>query len=1038
MNKNIYSQFRSAKSEKIEILKINIVRDSNDNVEYIVHQLRKEMDNGDLITYYKATKFFKLTRVSKASKDNVKFLAIHADIIRGLYSIGSHYVQIVANILKPEPFGLVYLYGVQETGATPDDAIYKAKNSFKGFMSSFKGTHRTAHIIDPTKEEINWVFKKIKEQKYITVVKGIPAPRLSSGAQKKNDLVQIDNSNEEQMEQFLAGMINDEFIMMVMASPIGKNSLRSWLNASLKEATKWESQKQGSNSINFGVSIPMSMGSSSGVSTGESEGSSLSEGISKGESSTQGTSFSKGITEGFSDGTSTTDSHSTGTSESNGWSETNTKGTSDTDTSGSNRGFSLGVSGGVTALNGNVGGNFSWSDSHADGTSTSEAKGFSGSSGSSASDSHSTGKTYSSSYSDSTTSGVSSSKGINTGTSSSAGKSAGTSHSVNTGLSQSFGIAPSLSIGKSYQFVDKQVEYICELLSVQNKRLANSIEGEGAFFVDFYISSPNTEIQKGIQSLVASTWINNDAKIDVLKGLIPDKLEQKKLSLHMLSFSPCYDMEINRNGKYYKYSSVLQSSEFGAYSHPPRISIGGIDSAVEDRPKMRIPINRQNKEIFIGNIVNGEVFNVEQYKKHKNGYLTDYKFCIGSNEIHHALFSGSSGSGKSVLATRAVHGLYNNTATVDRLTGKTKKRRILILDPKGEWRQMCQVVSPDKFRFFSIGNPQFHPLKMNLLRCPKYISANDYFNIIVEHFCSAYGLLDRAYAQISKTIYNLYDREGAFDNVDDPFWAYERTKNVTLKDAYDELTKERDEADKAGRRYDSDALTTYLTRLQMYNLPKAKEHLLFCNKGGMSIDQVLGDDSITVIESNGLSPAGQSFFFTLLMDGIFKFAQATGGFYQEGQYETVIVLEEANTVLCPENKGGDDGGGSAAIKKFELLIDQSRSYGLFVWTITQKVSAMPSSVIANAGLIFSGKNLQEQDTNILLKACGFDGRIENRDVAKWFPRMPIGEFIIKINKGFEEVDQEPVMVKVAEMKIEKPSDEELDLIIQEGDLLRNQ
>lgn len=1048
-----YDPFTQKNSEKVKIKSLKTVRDNNDNCDYVVHKLEKVCDNGDRVTFYKASKFFKLVRVSKASKDNTKIMSIQADIMRGLYSSDISIIQIVANVLTPEPVGLIYLYGAQAVGETENIAIERCKADYKAFLGAFKGTHRTAHLEVPKRSEMSWIVKKIKEQKYVSYVKGIPAPRASQGGTpKRNSLLnETTSSTEEQMEQFLTGMTTDEFVLMITATPVEQQVLRGWLNKSLKEATKWESMKTGTNSFSAGISIPMTMGASSGTSLNSSDGTSAtnslsaSETLSDSQSSAHSTSTSVGNTSSDSTGqtTGTTSSDANGT----GSSVTNTTG------GGTTTGETIGGSVTVTAGTGNktilpvsaqVGVTGSYNHSNGSSTQFSNATGTTENSthteGNSASNSNthsdSTSNTRSQSDSDTSTTGHSTAKtaGLTNGTTRS------NSYGTNNSSTFSGGLSPSVSIGKTYQFTDKQVEYLCTLLNAQNERLANSTEGEGMFYVDFYISAPDLATQKEISTLVDTAWINNDSKIDILRGIIPkNQPEMEKLAMHMLAFSPCLDMEQNRNGKYYKYSSLLQSSELAAYTHPPRISAGGIDAAMEDRPRMRVPIDRQSKEIFMGYVVNGERYSIEQYAKYGNGYQTDYKFCLGANELHHAVISGSSGSGKSVLATRLVSELYNNTETVDKLTGTHSKKRILILDPKGEWRQMCYVVPPEKYRFFSIGDPSFHPLKLNLLRCPKYISGNDWFNMVVEHFCSAYGLADRALAQISDGIYRLYDQNDVFneDHITDPDWANERTKNITMEDLYDLIAKDRDAAEKRGEKYNVDALTTYLTRLQMFKFKGAKEHIMFCNKGGMSVEEIIGDDSITVVESNGLSTTAQAFFFTLFMEGVFRFAQGTGGFYREGQYETFIVLEEANTVLCPSGNGGsDDKNGTPATKKFELILDQSRSYGLFIWTITQKVAAMPDSVTANAGLIFAGKSLREVDINVLLKALGFDGKFEDRDTAKWFPRMPIGEFIVKINKGFKEVDQEPVMIKVAPIDLHKPTNEELEVIIQSGEMIR--
>ena len=1040
LQKLIYDPYEGQASEQIKILEKRTLYDKNENVEYILFKLEKKIDNGQIIQFYKATRFFRLVRVSKVDKENKMFMEIHTDIIRAMYFTNSTIIHVICNVLKPNPIGLIYLAGVQSTGNTPEEAIRKCGEDFSAYLRSFQGTHRTNHIIGVSKEEVDWVFKKIKEQKYVLNVKGIPQPKVTSGMPQKNNVINSETSTEEQMEQFLVGMATEEFVFMMMATPINKDYLRHWLTKSLNEQTKWESQKQGTNSISMGISIPMSFGMNNGTSTGSSFNSGRNQGnsfsinqsdsVGRNSSSTSGTSWGTN--------TSTNEGGSSGTNNSFG---TN-YGENTSHTDGTNEGTSISGNGNLFGFAGvNVGTNFGSSESETKGSSTGGSSSFGTNTGatwgSSTGSNEGGNSSISTGTNESSTKGFSSSENVGTNTST------GSNFGKTTGSSMSAGLSPSLNIGKTYQWQDMTVAYICELLTLQNSRLKSMTDGDGGFFVDVYISCDNNETQKAIEALIASTWVNPDGKVDLVHGEIPQPAVQKKLSLHMQALSPCLEVQYNKNkGYYYKFSSILRSSEVAAYTHPPRVSIGGLDNAMDDRPKFRIPNDRQNKEIFVGHVISGERFSYDQALKHRGlGYLTDFKYSIGGNELHHAFISGQAGSGKSVLARRLISQLFANTYTTNKMTGKKQKKRVLILDPKGEWRLMGNVVEEGKFKFHSVADPNFHPLPLNLLRCPKYIRPYEYLTMVTEHFCPAYGLLDRAVAQIRSVIFDLYTEVGAFqegDEVYDPCKANERTKNVTLEDVYNRLKQQLEDAEKSNQRNQIDALQTYLTRLDMFSKPHSTEYIMFCKRGGDSIDTLLGGDEVTVVESNGLPKAAQSFFFVLLMDGIFRYAQGVKGFYREGQYETFIVLEEANTVLISSNSGGgnDNNENNNSLQRVSEVIDQSRSYGLFIWTITQKIASMPNSVVANSGLTFIGRSTSEQDINVALTALGYDSKLKDLDVRRFIPRMPIGEFIISVKKGEHEIEQVPTLVKVSPLDVDIPSDEELELIIQRNELAR--
>lgn len=1025
-----YNPYKGSVAEKIAIKKTFPVNDEFGNIKYIAYLLEKKLNDGSIVQFYKASAFFKLQRVSKETKENNKLMEIHTDIVRSLYATNINFIEIIANILKPNPVGLVFLYGVQSTGNSLEEAIRKCSGDFNALLKTFQGTHRTNHVGPCTKEDMQYVFKKLEEQKYVSVVKGIPSRRKDSG-RHNNALVKADNSTEEQIEQFLVGAGETEFCLMLMATPVNKNYLIHWLTKSLDEESRWQRQKQGSTTLGMSVGIPMSisMNNSSGISSNRGSGLSSNQGISHTQGKSEGSSlsgsesFSESVSKSTSDSDSSSKSHSVGTSDSIGTSKNTSEGSS--------------VSAGMEFFK-TINASASKNESTSQGTSASSGTSTSDSDSSSQSHSESNSKSESNSYSNGwgTNKGTSESDGWNAGTGQSSNVSRGTTQGTSSGFSggANFGF----NMSKSYQWVDKTVEYICELLAMQNARLKTMTDGDGGFFVDMYLSTDTQQNQRALEAISQSTWVNPDSKIDVLRTETPDRASQKKLAMHMQAMSPCLEIVMDPDGGggyYYKYSSVLCSSELASYCHPPRISIGGLDNSMEDIPVLRVPTNRQNKEIFIGNVITGERYSYEMACKHRGiGYMTDFKYTIGNDEMHHAFFSGASRSGKSVLASRAVLEMYTKAPYINPLTGEKRRKRVLVLDPKGEWRQMASMIPRGKFKFYSVGKSNFHPLRMNVLRVPKYVTPYNYYNLVVEHFCSAYGLMDRAVAQISSIIYDLYEKADVFGHDDDPFWANEHSKDITLEDVYKGIEAKLAEAQARRINHDAEALQTYLTRLDMYHRKHSNEYIMFCNRGGDSADILLGEDDFTVVESNGLSDASQRFFFILLMNSIYENALAQGpkGFYTNS-YETVIVLEEANSILIAAGK--DDTSGQKSINRFNQLIDKSASLGLFFWTITQKIASMPDSVIANSGIVFIGRTPQEQDIKVALATLGYDDR-RDLEVKRFIPRLTTGCFLVKISKGEKFENQTPTCIKSAMLKTYIPDDQELEILIQEHELER--
>ena len=153
MGDNIYSNYNAQVEDRLRVLDTFMVKDENNNLKYVVHYLEKRLNDNSVVKFYKASAFFRLTRVSKMAKENKLFMETHTDIIRAMYNANVNFIEIIANVLTPTPYGLIFLYGVQSVGNTKEEAIRKCSCDFSILTSAFQGTHRTIHIA-PISNEI--------------------------------------------------------------------------------------------------------------------------------------------------------------------------------------------------------------------------------------------------------------------------------------------------------------------------------------------------------------------------------------------------------------------------------------------------------------------------------------------------------------------------------------------------------------------------------------------------------------------------------------------------------------------------------------------------------------------------------------------------------------------------------------------------------------------------------------------------------------------------------------------------------------------
>lgn len=759
-------------------------------------------------------------------------------------------------------------------------------------------------------------------------------------------------------------------------------------SSSITESNGWNQSVATSHGQTTGLT------ESQGSTIGSSVGQTISQGVSDGTGESWGSSESQGISEGW--GQSQGTNWGVNASQNHSVSQTDSTGTSHMNAAGAN-----------TSEN--------WGSNSSNSQSQSQTDSFTESS------SHSTGQNWGHSTGSSMGSSTAHSIGKTLG------QAMGTSGTVSSGAATSMGIGPSVGYAKSYQWLDQEVQNILTLLQFQNDRLMKALRGNGAFFTDVYLATDSEESLAAAATLAKSSWANDDARICPLQVLDLTPEEQNHLIYHFYAFSPDNRKEgIPGRIESYRYSTILLSDEFCAYTHLPRISEGGIFADVGDIPKFAVP-SQKNGEVYIGKVLSGERWTPS------GGYETPFEFRIDDSELMHGIFTGESRSGKTVAATRFISEL---TKVRRKKTGK--RLRIVALDPKQDWRILAKFVEPERFHFYSLGNPEFLPISLNLCKVPRNVNPQVWADSIIEIFCRAYGLMERGKAILAESLYALYEEAGVFE--DSPNWrdfVPNRSAQVTFPKLYERMNKiklDLEDPLKSGKgrmgNEARDAYTRVLDRLQIFGRKFSIETRLFGQPDGIGVDELIGKDDIIVLESYGLETTFKNFVFGCITSGFFKYAQGhERGFLADDQYETVLVIEEANEVLTGNDTAGTGNASMPSFggqSEFEKILDQSAGLGLFIFSITQKVADMPSSVIANSGLIFAGKISRPDDVMTIIRKIGREERYDDRDILKWFPRSPIGWFVCRSSRNFDFKESEPVLVKVEPLNVETPNNYELE------------
>ena len=460
-----------------------------------------------------------------------------------------------------------------------------------------------------------------------------------------------------------------------------------------------------------------------------------------------------------------------------------------------------------------------------------------------------------------------------------------------------------------------------------------------------------------------------------------------------------------------------------------------LTEAVRNTPQFSVPANLTG-EIFMGDILDLKHLGANRLCQ------TIYDYRIDESMLTHAVFTGIANSGKTVAAMRFV---AEASKIRRRRTGK--RLRVIVLDTQNVWRTFARFVESERFRCWSVGKRDVDHIKLNVWKIPRGMQPKAWINCVIDIYCRAYGLLERGKKILENAVYRIYEREGVLDiQPNQPGWeekVSEASAKVCFADVYWELKKDRERllaqtADLAtgedGRRasygqamMELEAHDRLLLYLSCFGWASSVECELHGTTNGISVDELLSDDDVTVLESRGLECTFANFLFGVVAAGVYKYAESRdGGFLADGQYETAIVIEDANEVLIGADTARemllrDATGqgcesapipGQSVFDEMNEMMSRSAELGLYVVAITQKIADLPSAVVSNCGLLFAGRLMRPADISVVAKLIGQEMCMDGQGVKWWFPHFPIGWFVAQALHTGNGHRPEPVLVQI--------------------------
>jgi len=888
-----------------------------------------------------------------------------------------------------------------------------------------------------------------------------------------------------------------------VASTVGQNwnnSIGQSLNSTVSNTDGWNQSQ--ANTSSETVSAGNTRGDSSAAASSAQTGSNIGGGLPGVASGGTNTASGSSLTN------SSSNSNTVGLSQTGG--SSNTVGVSSTSSQSSSQGVNLSESyGGTTATSATQSNSVNQSQSL--GVNQSVASSQSSSSSQSAGTSASQGQSLARSESLTNTAGTNTS----TGASQSLAKSASSAQSVtgSEGSSRSVGtnqayndayaiamsrtntatgtlaVAPSFGVSVSRNTFDAAKQYIGDLLEAQQRRYDEGIKS-GAFLYQMFLVCPDRETLMGGAGLLKSAFWGAGSSADKLPQPFhtvidfEDK-ERERLLTHAAAFTSYRKREpVSELIEPFKYSTYLTPTEAATFTHPPVVEGPGMLAVHDSMPVFRIPSDRQEREIRIGHVVNGE-----------RGLVSDIRFGLDLTDLTHTLIAGVTGSGKTTTLMRLLSDAVLierdivEPATMNRPFPISKKAHVSILglDWMRNMRNLASIpglAASGRFRFYSLVNPDLGSFRWNPLEIPASgMSPNEWLNAQADNFTASFNLGEFGRSLIAEFLTELYQanrlteytlRPATIDQMTGMVLRQAITLPAIPRDqipsnviqigpngeemvsvmTFPELSrcvsmahlativanKIEEAADVNKARLLGTAMRDRLQSLwrrMSYFAPGAQySELLACDldlssRSCLGVKDLIDPDRglVTVLETDGLDFEARRLILGSVMLAIYRYGlhHGNGVFDHNGKGPgCFVVMEESHELFGESGRNEDAYSAATRTHLYESMFRRVRALGLRLVAVAQQPSTLPDAVTANVNTVFIHKVRAESDRKKAFDLLNMSNQIaQQQREFRYLGEMATGYSLVRLDAKEDYTESAPVHVKTEPPLLSEVTDLEL-------------